>query len=111
MTREGRDETDGLANAPWYVRFAVRVGVPTAFASVLLWFLLSNVTGTLAELRASQLQIVANQAIIIQAQFKVVELIADHDLVAQRTLMMSQALCYNAAVGSVAVDRCTMALR
>ena len=103
------DPEDGLNGAPWYVRFLVRVGVPTAFASVLLWFLLSNVTGDLAVLATTQLDIIKNQVTIMETQARVVQLQIDHQDTDATMIQVLQALCFNSAENQTARDRCAIA--
>ena len=99
-------ESDGLANAPWYVQFFIRVGVPTGFAAVLLWFLLTNVTATLATNTANQSTIVVNQQKIIELQKNVVHLLQTHDLSSAQSTKFLSAMCYNMAVTADARQRC-----
>lgn len=46
------DEGDGLDTSPWWVKAVVRIGVPSAIACVLVWFLMNSVTSSLAAIRA-----------------------------------------------------------
>jgi hypothetical protein len=41
-------ETDGLSDAPWWARFTVRVGVPSAIAVGLVLFLMNLLRGDVA---------------------------------------------------------------
>ena len=104
--------SDGLDNAPWYVAFLMRVGVPTAFASVLLWFLLTDVTGALAEMTANQATIIHNQGLLIETQRQVTMLIGTHEQTSDALVRTLNALCFNSAQGSrEAQTRCEQALR
>jgi hypothetical protein len=65
MASESSD-LDGLHSAPWQVRTAIRLGLPTALAIVLLYFILHSVGDALTTLSANDKAIVANQAAIIE---------------------------------------------
>ena len=63
---------DGLNGSPWYIKVLIRVGMPTAFASVLLWFLITNVTGKLTSIDDTQMQLINNTTIITQNQARII---------------------------------------
>lgn len=60
------NESDGLSHAPWWAQFIVRVGISTAFAAALLWFLLTSVSGAMAPLAAAQVQSAIGQVEIVK---------------------------------------------
>ena len=101
-----RDDEDGLHGAPWYVRAFIRVGLPTAFASALLWFLLTNVTGTLVQVSMMQTELTKSNAIIIENQSRIVQLLVEQSQVGEATANLLTALCYNIAENDVARARC-----
>lgn len=107
MTEAHRD-TDGLTTAPWYIQFFVRVGMPTAFASILLWFLLTNVTGTLTELKNSQVVVQQTQNQIIVNQGRIIELLVDAHRDGLRSQEVLTALCINSANSEPERTRCVM---
>ena len=85
--------------------------MPTAFASVLLWYLLTNVTTTLDSLQDTQLQLVAADVKIVENQGRIIDLLLEHSENDSMTSMLLQAMCINAAESQSARDRCTEALR
>ncbi len=109
MTELKSDE-DGIDGSPWYVRAFIRVGMPTAFASAMLWFLLTNVTGNIAEVRSSNITIIGNQSKIIDNQGKIIELMKDHSISSDVTARFLAALCYNVATTPEQRVRCADAV-
>lgn len=103
-------DDDGIDTAPWYVRFFVRVGLPTAFASILLWYLLTNVTGNLDGMRATLLQLSANQSLIVGNQMKIIELVSAQGEVARLNARALEALCLNMARSDAERARCSSAI-
>lgn len=100
-------DDDGLERAPWYVRAFVRIGMPTSFAAILLWYLLTNVTGLLQQSKESALRIESTQSTIISNQQKIIELLA----VAERNTSVLNyrwlaAVCYNTAQTDAERVRC-----
>ncbi len=59
------DEDDGLDGSPWYVKSALRMGIPAAIACALVWFLMGSVTSSLAAIRGDVLM--AKDAIVSHA--------------------------------------------
>ena len=70
---------EDLAPAPWWVRAAVHVGLPTAAFAVLLWFTLGRMTGVLDKLAINDSSIIANQQMIISNQVEISRLLRDHE--------------------------------
>jgi len=55
-----------LADAPWWVRSVVWVGVPTAAMAYLMWFVLGNFAGQMSHLSSSYDQHQQDTASLIQ---------------------------------------------
>lgn len=104
-------DEDGLNGSPWYVRAVVRVGVPTAFASLLLWFLLSNVTGVLNSLLARQGTAEQNTVLVLQNQSTIISLLAAHEGATMQMTRYLQALCLNVSTTEGQRQRCLDASR
>jgi hypothetical protein len=101
-------DSDGLQGAPWYIQFAVRVGVPTAFASVLLWYLLTNVTGALNTVQNSQITLQQTQGTVIQNQARIIELLNESRQDSLQSREVLQAMCVNSARNETERNRCLM---
>lgn len=104
-------DEDGLEGSPWYVRAFVRVGMPTAFASMLLWFLITNITGTLASHGDQLMQVLETQTTVVSNQAKIIELLMQHaqDEMTSRNLLL--AMCYNTSSTDAQRERCTAAFQ
>lgn len=103
-------DVDGLDGAPWYVKVLIRVGVPTALASVLLWFLITNVTDTLKDMSGAQVQLNKSDAIIVGNQERIINLLAQQADDQRRNAAVLSALCYNLSDTIADRERCAMAL-
>ena len=90
-------DDDGMDKAPWYVRAFIRVGVPTAFSAILLWYFLSNVTGRLESVIIGQQRDRETSAIIVQNQARIIELLASNAQNVQANARLLTALCINSA--------------
>lgn len=102
-------DLDGLSDAPWYVRAFVRVGLPTAAAAGLMWFVLHDVGRTLdAQQVAAQQMVIAishmadndrtivdNQHIIIATQNSMVALLQDHTH--ESSILNAYVVCISSA--------------
>lgn len=103
------ENQDGLSTAPWYIAFFVRVGLPTAFAAVLLWFLMTNVTRTLADLHLETTHLSSNDTLIIQNQKEVTELLIQYAREMNANHHVLLAMCVNVARDEAARARCVEA--
>lgn len=72
--------SEDFADAPWYVRVAVRVGLPTVASAFLLWFVISNVTVALNKLADHDETIILNQQTIQANQREIVTLLHDESI-------------------------------
>lgn len=102
---------DGLEDAPWWVRSGIRVGVPTVFAIILLWFVLGQVstvlTGlqqTLQTLAGAEATIISNQSLIIQNQASIIHIMQDHEN--SSTTLQKLVVCLGMARSDTDRNRC-----
>jgi hypothetical protein len=105
------DNEDGLNAAPWYIAFFVRVGLPTAFAAVLLWFLLTNVTKTLSDIHGDTMALAHNDTMIVQNQKQIIQLLVDHASSVKANTGVLVALCINQAKDETTRNRCAEAMK
>lgn len=99
-------DEDGLEGSPWYVRAFVRVGVPTAFAGLLLWFLLTNVTGNVQSVSAMQLKLAENDGQIIATQQRIIEMLITADRERRTQSEVIEAICFNLSRTELDRQRC-----
>ncbi len=103
-------DMDGLRNAPWYISFLIRVGVPTSFASVLLWFLLTNVTGAL-NYHGEILQMLAStDQTVVRNQETITKMLSEQSRTTEATIRFLSVMCYNSAQTDVERERCSNAI-
>ena len=94
---------------PWYVQFIRREGISTAFAAILLAFVLTSVFKSLQTSAAADIAVTQSHTIILEMQARILQILNDHNEVTQETTRVLQALCYNSASTPLEVQRCTMA--
>lgn len=104
-------DEDGLDGAPWWVRTFVRVGAPTALMSVLIWFLMTDITGSQTRLETATAEIVRINATVIENQRRIMELLTEAKAEDAKVGMVLLAMCYNQTTNQVEVQRCTDAFR
>ena len=102
---------NSIQGAPWLANFIVRVGVSTAFAAVLLWFMLTRVSTALVVL--SDLADKQQQAslAILANQMKMTELMMQRARVSDSNTRFLQVVCFNTARTDEARRLCSQALQ
>ena len=95
-------------SSPWYVQLAVRVGLPTTLAIVLLWFILLQQTDVFKQLATNDARIVANQQLILESLAMTARILAQHGVVTSR--INAYVLCTNMAATERERRECLAAL-
>lgn len=85
--------SDGLDRAPWWIAAILRGGVSLTFAAVLLWYLITNVSATLATLSAAQQGVTSNQTLIIANQGRLIQLLQNTTDQNRRLLAVTVIMC------------------
>lgn len=72
------DKSEGMTDAPWWVRVGIREGISTVFAFGLLWFVLGNVAEVMKKLSADNVKVLQNQELIIMHEGEIMQQIKEH---------------------------------